>query len=87
MAFRRRLSRKWRGVARELWVKHDGNIEACRDEFEQTYGNLAAILTIIQVVMFLWELWKKWKVAEPSEFPSEAEEREFEFHYDDDEDE
>lgn len=63
---RRRINKKWRGRARDIYIQCDGDIEKCKEVFEQKYGSIMAILTILQILITLWELWNSKKIKTPA---------------------
>lgn len=81
---KRVLPRKWREIAREIFVECDGDIEACRNLFKQRYGSVAAILLILEILVTLWKLWKSLGIDEPPAFPMHEEFAAVEFEPGDD---
>lgn len=73
MTRRRRINKKWRAPARDIYIQCDGDIERCKAAFKQEYGSAIAILTILQILIALWELWNSKGIKTPTYNPSDEE--------------
>lgn len=73
MTRRRRINKKWRAPARDLFIQCDGDIERCKAAFKEQYGSVMAILTILQILITLWELWNSKGIRTPTYTPYEGE--------------
>lgn len=69
---RRRISKRWRGVAAELYTTYGNDYVAIRAEIKRRYGSLVAILTIIEVILFIIKLWDSLGI-QPTDEPTEQE--------------
>lgn len=70
---KRRISRRWRSKARELFALHGSDVQAIRTDLREQYGSAATFLLIAKWVIFFIELWLKLGVTEPPETPSSEE--------------
>jgi hypothetical protein len=61
----RKLNKKWRSRARDIFVECDGDIEKCKAAFKRRYGSLATFLLILQILLTLWEFWSSKGISEP----------------------
>lgn len=66
---RRRINKKWRSRARDIYIQCDGDVAKCEEAFKQQYGSLMAILTILQILITLWELWNSKGIKTPTYTP------------------
>jgi hypothetical protein len=70
---KRRIAKRWRSKARQLFALHGSDVKAIRAELREQYGSAATFLLIAKWVIFFIELWLKLGVSEPSEIPSSEE--------------
>jgi hypothetical protein len=70
---KRRIAKRWRTKARQLYSRHGSDVQAIRAELREQYGSAATFLLIAKWVIFFIELWLKLGVTEPPETPSSEE--------------
>lgn len=70
---KRRIAKRWRSKARELFAKHGSDVQAIRADLREQYGSAATFLLIAKWVIFFIELWLKLGVTQPPETPSSEE--------------
>lgn len=70
---KRRIAKRWRSKARELFAKHGSDVRAIRADLREQYGSAATFLLIAKWVIFFIELWLKLGVTQPPETPSSEE--------------
>jgi hypothetical protein len=66
----KRISKKWRSRARDIYIECDGDVEKCKEKFKQQYGSIMTILAILQILITLWELWSRKGIKTPTYTPS-----------------